>query len=88
MLVNAIMYIRVLVLAFVFNQAIGILLTIPPLLLFGVAFLISKIVLKRKDTKGNVEDQIEEDEVINNNPLELKTAIIFGGLFVLFALIT
>ncbi|MHA7110454.1 MgtC/SapB family protein [Sunxiuqinia elliptica] len=87
MLANGVMYLRVLVLAYVFNQSIGMMLTIPFLIMFGVAFGISRLVLRWGADKEDRRGQSQE-KVINKNPLELKTAIVFGFLFVVFALIT
>ena len=87
MLANGMMYLRVLVLAFVFNQSIGLLLTIPFLVMFGIAFAISKLVLMRKKSSSE-QAVVKKKELENKNPLELKTATIFGILFVVFGLIT
>ncbi len=87
MLANGMMYLRVLVLAYLFNQSIGQMLTIPFLVMFGVAFALSKfIVLKNKTRVIPVSDV--QEKPTEKNPLELRTATIFGVLFVVFALIT
>ena len=87
MLANGMMYLRVLVLAYLFNQSIGQMLTIPFLVMFGVAFALSKfIVLKNKTRVVPVSDV--QEKPTEKNPLELRTATIFGVLFVVFALIT
>ncbi|HBL75162.1 MAG: hypothetical protein A2W90_05790 [Bacteroidetes bacterium GWF2_42_66] len=87
MLANGMMYLRVLVLAFLFNQSIGRMLTIPFLIMFGVAFGLSKfIAMKGKDNV--VQTPVTTEKPTEKNPLELRTATIFGILFVAFALIT
>lgn len=87
MLANGMMYLRVLVLVYVFNQPIGIMLTVPFLFMFGVAYVLSRVVLRKK---GSLSDQVKvpENKVGHRNPLELRTATIFGVLFVSLALIT
>jgi len=87
MLANGMMYLRVLVLAYVFNQNIGLRLTIPFLFMFGVAYGLSRLVLKYNGG-GAKEKMSTESGVVSKNPLELRTAAIFGILFVAFALIT
>ena len=87
MLANGMMYLRVLVLAYVFNQNIGLKLTIPFLFMFGVAYGLSRLVLKYNG--GSAKEKMStESGVVSKNPLELRTAAIFGVLFVVFALIT
>ncbi len=87
MLANGMMYLRILVLAYVFNREIGFMLTIPFVFMFGVAYLISKLILMRKN--GVPDKTVDaENKLGNKNPLELRTAVIFGILFVALALIT
>lgn len=87
MLANGMMYLRVLVLAYLFNQQIGRSLTIPFLLLFGVAFGLSRFVKMKSKTEASAQAAASEKPT-DKNPLELRTATIFGLLFVVFALIT
>lgn len=87
MLANGMMYLRVLVLAYMFNQNIGVTLTIPFLVMFGIAWGLSRLVLKSNGEQAKKDMQTENDTV-SKNPLELRTAAIFGVLFVVFALIT
>ena len=87
MLANGMMYLRVLVLAYVFNQSIGLMLTIPFLIMFGIAWGLSRLLLKSNREQAGKEVRTESDAV-SKNPLELRTAAIFGVLFVVFALIT
>lgn len=87
MVANGMMYLRILVLAFLFNRAIASILAIPFLVLFAICILLSKFSGKHDDTIS----QLSADEMNtagNKNPLELKTAVIFGLLFVFFAIVT
>lgn len=87
MIANGMMYLRILVLAFLFNPAIATALAIPFLILFVICTLLSKISGKLVDT---FQQSPEESMNIasNKNPLELKTATVFGLLFVFFAIVT
>jgi uncharacterized membrane protein (DUF4010 family) len=87
MIANGMMYLRILVLAFIFNMAVAQFLVLPFLAMFGVSYLLSRF------NSGKVQDSFSQDTVENNgssgkNPLEFRTAAIFGLLFVIFALIT
>lgn len=87
MLANGMMYLRILFLAFIFNSSVGQLLAIPFMVMFVVSYILSKL------NSGKNPESISEDISGNNptpakNPLEFKTAAIFGILFVVFALIT
>ncbi|WP_372774963.1 MgtC/SapB family protein [Mangrovibacterium sp.] len=86
LLANGMMYLRVLVLAFVFNGAIGKLLVVPFLFQFFIAFGLSRLVLRKPGSDD--PDHAVIDSLDTKNPLELKTATIFGVLFVGFGLIT
>lgn len=87
LIANGMMYLRILFLAFLFNRPVAVQLTIPFIILFFVCFALSRLVkLKFKDKDP---DQAGEDTVAaNKNPLEFRTAAIFGVLFVVFAVIT
>lgn len=87
MLANGMMYLRVLVLAYLFNQSIGQMLTIPFLVMFGVAFGLSKFAAIKGKTQIT-DSPVVKEKPSEKNPLELRTATIFGVLFVVFALIT
>ncbi len=87
MIANGMMYLRILFLAFLFYPAIVNILAIPFLVLFIICFILSKISGKKNDDDATLE--AETNNIAGNkNPLELKTAIIFGVLFVFFAIIT
>jgi uncharacterized membrane protein (DUF4010 family) len=81
------MYLRIIFLAFIFNTAISRVLVIPLFILFAISMVLSKLAFSRKQDTLPTEPA---NRIVtgNNNPLELKTAAIFGGLFVLFAVIT
>ena len=87
MVSTGMMYLRIIFLAFLFNTAISRVITIPLIILFVISILLSKFSLDRKSGISPVET---ENKIIsgNTNPLELKTAAIFGALFVFFAVIT
>lgn len=87
MIANGMMYLRILVLAFIFNQQVALLLTIPFVGMFLITLTLSKFIdrknLKTKKTENSVGTITQ-----NKNPLEFRTAAIFGVLFVVFALAT
>lgn len=86
MLANGMMYLRVLVLVFVFNSSVGLMLLLPFIFQFGIAFGMSRWALKKAKLESGEKKVLNEAET--KNPLELKTATIFGALFVVFGLIT
>jgi uncharacterized membrane protein (DUF4010 family) len=81
---TAMMFIRIYVLAFIFNEKLAASLLLPFAVLTVVSFLLGWLVLRFGD-KGETADIKEAN---NKNPLEFKTALVFAGLFVFFALIT
>lgn len=87
MIANGMMYLRILVLAFIFNLDVARLLAIPFLVLFTVSFVLSKINIRKVSDSLSVDNQVG-DLTSNKNPLEFRTAAIFGLLFVVFALVT
>ncbi len=86
MIANGMMYIRILVLAFIFNQQVALGLLIPFVILFLTSFLLSRF--GSVNLKNNTSVVPENNLTSGKNPLELRTAVIFGVLFVVFALIT
>jgi len=78
---TAIMYIRLIIIAYVFNSSIGDRLLIPFLGLALSAIVISLFYLQK-------EVNPQKSEFVDKNPLELKTAFIFAGLFVFMIFIT
>jgi uncharacterized membrane protein (DUF4010 family) len=87
MIANGMMYLRILMLAFIFNPAVAIQLCIPFLILFGLTFLLSRFTSGKKPAKST-GIQAESVVATGKNPLEFRTAAIFGVLFIVFALIT
>lgn len=87
MMANGMMYLRILFLAFLFNAGVAMALTLPFLLLFAISVVLSKISGKHKVANSPSADE-SINTAVNKNPLELKTAVIFGLLFVFFAVIT
>lgn len=79
------MYLRVLVLMFIFNYAIFIYLLPYILILFVIsAAAAAALYLTKKIPAGKTADY----ERVYKNPLELKIAILFGAVFILFSAVT
>ncbi len=87
MIANGMMYLRILFLAFIFNRDVATRLAIPFLVMFVLTYILSKISLHKQTNINDPENQ-ESKMGSGKNPLELRTAAIFGVLFVVFALIT
>ena len=87
MIANGMMYLRILFLAFIFNGPVAKLLTIPFLAMFLVSFILSRLSSKIKSDRL-ADPNSENNLASTKNPLEFKTAAIFGILFIVFALIT
>jgi uncharacterized membrane protein (DUF4010 family) len=84
MLATGMMYLRILALAFIFSPNIARQLFIPFALLFGITLAVAFIgKAKHIDTTNAIATDTEI-----KNPLEFKTALIFGVLFVFFAALT
>lgn len=87
MIANGMMYLRILFLAFIFNPQVAVQLLIPFILMFLLAFGLSRFSNKKELSDPNEDGQTGELRSAKN-PLEFRTAAIFGVLFVVFALIT
>lgn len=87
MLANGMMYLRILALSFIFNPPVAMKLAIPFLILFLLTYFLSRFVATRKVTTTN-DEATENVATSGKNPLEFRTAAVFGLLFVVFALIT
>ena len=87
MMANGMMYLRILILAFLFNPAIASTLAIPFLSLFVLCSILAKLSYT-KESPASLTDLSDSTVEIHKNPLEFKTALLFGVLFVLFAMIT
>jgi uncharacterized membrane protein (DUF4010 family) len=83
-LATAMMYIRILILMFIFNSALGSLLFPYFLILIAVSGSFGLLVYFRKKSTHSTEQNIGEQ----TNPLELKIASVFGALFIFFSVIT
>jgi uncharacterized membrane protein (DUF4010 family) len=77
---TSMMYIRLLVLAFIFNEEVAKKITLP-MLLFALLGAIIAIFLHKKS-------QINQETIEDRNPLELGTAFIFAFLFIAMMIIT
>lgn len=87
MIANGMMYLRILFLSFIFNQSIALQLAIPFIILFLITLVLSKFLEGRGQTLFSNETT-EPIVTSTKNPLEFKTAAIFGVLFVVFAVVT
>lgn len=87
MLATTMMYVRLFLLALFFNQTIAMLLLPSFVVFIVVSVLLALYFLK---FRGAVNATEEDKPVVDphSNPLELKTAIVFGALFIFFAFIT
>ncbi|SFV89897.1 Glutamate synthase [NADPH] large chain [hydrothermal vent metagenome] len=79
---TSMMYLRLLVVAAVFNFAVAKSLLFPFLVLAGVGMIIALFFMKRGKNKPKASDFVDK------NPLELGTAFLFASLFVLMMLVT
>ena len=78
---TAVMYLRLVIIAFLFNVEIAKLLVLPFLAMAAGGFVVASVFLKSKNTKGR-------PDIVDHNPLELKTAFIFAFLFVAMMVVT
>lgn len=85
LIATGLMYLRLLGIAAVFNWQVALSLWQPMTLLALLIFLVS-FVFVRLEHRHGVQHQITKNE--HHNPLELKIAFVFAGLFVLMAVIT
>ncbi len=84
MAATTMMYPRLLLLAFIFNKKVALHLAIPFLVLFVAGALLSWLMLRKSTRPDTSHYEVKE----GRNPLEFKTAIIFGLLFTFFSLLT
>lgn len=87
MIANGMMYLRILFLAFLFNRPVAVSLAIPFIGMFLISFILSKLAAAKKRITLHEENQ-HSSTTSTKNPLEFRTAAIFGVLFVIFALVT
>ncbi len=83
-LATAMMFLRILILAFIFDTALAYKLLTPLVSLTIFSMLVSWLILKI----GKREKTMDFKEVGTKNPLEFKTALLFAVLFLIFALLT
>lgn len=86
-LATTMMYLRIFLLAFIFNKSIAYQL-IPSFSVFIVATLLVAVYSYKFHGGIATEPSKSIDINTHNNPLEFKTALVFAGLFILFGLIT
>jgi len=79
---TAVMYLRLIGIAMLFNFEIGKMLLLPFGSLALFSFVVSLFYLRRPHKKE------EHPEIVDKNPLELKTAFIFAFLFVTMIMLT
>ncbi len=79
------MFIRVFILSYIFNRELAAKLIVPFAILTALTFIIALLILKFGKKGKNITIAEPSKE---KNPLEIKTAIIFALLFVLFTAIT
>jgi uncharacterized membrane protein (DUF4010 family) len=79
---TSVMYLRLLVIAFVFNVDIGKSLTLPFMTLAAAGSLLAALFFKKTAEQG------EGSDFVDRNPLELGTALVFAALFVVMMVIT
>jgi len=87
MLANGMMYLRILFLAFIFNPKVAAQLSIPFVLMFLLSYGLSRFATA-KNIRIRADELPEGNLGSNKNPLEIRTAAIFGVLFIVFAVIT
>ena len=80
---TGVMYVRILLLALFFNKLVAIRLTF----FFSILILLSALI-SLTFLKGHPSEEARGGTSGHRNPLEFKTALIFGGLFAFFAVAT
>ncbi len=86
MLATAMMYVRIYVLAVFFNGAIAASLARSFVVFIVIAIGLAVYFLRAAPSAGKKE--ITMPVQTHTNPLEFKTAFIFGGLFIIFGIVT
>ncbi|MDD5571586.1 MAG: DUF4010 domain-containing protein [Bacteroidales bacterium] len=82
---TAMLYLRILILVYIFNRQLAVLLT-PYFLVMFVVSLLPAWIIYRKKNNLNEDNQVISDG--DKNPLEFKIAFLFTVLFVAFSFIT
>lgn len=84
LLATCMMYLRVLILLFIFNAALFSILLLSFVILIVVSGLTALIVIRIDKNKQNDEEIVQNDR----NPLEFKVALLFTMLYVAFTFVT
>ncbi len=79
---TAVMYLRLIVIALVFNLAIGERIIVPFALFSVAGFLVAYFYLQKQ------ENAKEHPDIVDKNPLEMGTAFLFAFLFVIMMMLT
>lgn len=82
---SAMMYVRILVIAFIFNLQLGYYLALPMFLLCAFSVIIGYLLYRRNQDPTDLHEDLNMEQT---NPLELKVGLIFAFLFVLFSTVT
>jgi len=85
-LATGMMYLRLLAIAAIFQWQIAVLLALPMIVLAAVAWMISLMLTKKELRKGAESVPFVEEH--HANPLDLKIAFTFAGLFILMTALT
>jgi uncharacterized membrane protein (DUF4010 family) len=86
-LATTMMFIRIFILAILFNKAIALILA-PSFAVFTIVSTLIALYYLRLDKIKNKDSITSYSIESNSNPLEIKTAFIFGVLFIVFAMLT
>jgi uncharacterized membrane protein (DUF4010 family) len=84
---SGMMYLRLALLIYLFNQSLGERLSLPFLGLAGLATIVGGIDIARSRQPSQPETT-DNPTQLNKNPLELRTAFIFATLFIAIIIIT
>ncbi|HAO09052.1 MAG TPA: hypothetical protein DCQ50_19195, partial [Chryseobacterium sp.] len=87
-LATSMMFVRIFVLALIFNKAIAMKIAPAFGVLFVVSVLIAGFLLWQDKKQAHTQKVPLQLDGQMSNPLELKTAFVFGVLFVFFSILT
>jgi uncharacterized membrane protein (DUF4010 family) len=87
LIASGMMYLRLALLIYLFNQALGERLSLPFLGLAGFATIVGGIGIARS-RQSSQSETTDNPTQLNKNPLELHTAFIFAALFIGIIMIT
>ncbi|MBS1518190.1 MAG: DUF4010 domain-containing protein [Bacteroidetes bacterium] len=86
-LATAMMYIRIFLLALFFNITLAFEIAPYFAVLVAISSILGLYFYRSDKSAESISDQLNS-ESIHTNPLEFKTALLFGSLFILFAFLT